>query len=75
MTVANSDFVERSLSQTFVASSVGGRLCANITLIGDSLYEGNEQFVVGFTNVPDTANRVGLGAIDQACVTITDNDG
>ena len=75
MTVANSDFVEGSHSQTFVASPVGGRLCANLTLTGDSLYEGNEQFVVGFTNVPDTANRVGLGALSQACVTLRDNDG
>ena len=72
---ANGDFAGSSRSRTFVASPMGDLLCANITLIDDSLYEGNEQFVVGFTNVPDAANRVGLGAIDQACVTIRDNDG
>ena len=54
---------------------MGGLLCANLSLISDALYEGNEQFVVGFTNVPDAANRVGLGAITQACVTIRDDDG
>ena len=63
------------MSQTFSSSSMGNQLCANIELIDDTLYEGNEQFIVEFINVPDPANRVGLGAISQACVTIVDNDG
>ena len=72
---AVSDFHNRQLSQTFSASSMGNQLCANIELIGDELYEGNEQFIVVFTNVPDSTNRVGLGAINQTCVTIVDDDG
>ena len=54
---------------------MGGQLCAGIDLIPDILYEGNEQFIVEFTNVPDTANGVGVGAINQTCVTILDDDG
>ena len=54
---------------------MGNQLCTNIELIDDTLYEGNEQFIVEFINVPDPANRVSLGAISQACVTIVDNDG
>ena len=46
----------------------------NITLFGDTIYEGNEQFVVTFVNVPNAAERVGLGDISQACVTIDDTD-
>ena len=57
----------------FVASPVGNQLCVNISIFGDILYEGNEQFVVRFVNVPDAANRVGVGAISQACVTINDD--
>ena len=71
---ANSDYVEVERSQTFVASTVGNQLCVDIPLIGDSIYEGNEQFVVKFVNVPDAANRVGVGAISQACVTINDKE-
>ena len=72
---ANSDFDSSSSSQTFSASPMGNQLCADILLIPDEQYEGNEQFVVEFTNVPDSANRVGVGAISQTCVTIIDNDG
>ena len=54
---------------------MGGQLCADIDLIPDILYEGNEQFIVEFTNVPDSANRVDVGAISQTCVTILDDDG
>ena len=54
---------------------MGGQLCADINLIPDTLYEGNEQFIVEFTNVPDSANRVNVGAINQTCVTILDDDG
>ena len=71
----DSDFDSSSPSQTFPASPMGNQLCADIFLIPDEQYEGNEQFVVEFTNVPDSANRVGVGAISQTCVTIIDNDG
>ena len=71
----NSDFDGGPYSETFSASPMGGQLCADIDLIPDVLYEGNEQFIVEFTNVPDSANRVGVGAISQTCVTIFDDDG
>ena len=73
--VAGSDFEGDSSSQTFPASPLGNQLCADIFLIPDERYEGNEQFIVEFTNVPDSANRVGVGAINQTCVTIIDDDG
>lgn len=48
----------------------------NIPIIPDSTYEGNEQFIVEFSNIPDSARRVGVGDISQACITIDDsNDG
>ena len=75
LSLANGDFDVRVPPRTFVASPTGGQLCVNITLIGDMRYEGDEQFLVRFTNVPDAMNRVGLGMIPQACVTILDNDG
>ena len=74
--IAGSDFEGGSSSQTFPASGpLGNQLCADIFLIPDERYEGNEQFIVEFINVPDSANRVGVGAINQTCVTIIDDDG
>lgn len=60
---------------TFMRSDESGQLCANIEVIDDQNYEGDEVFVVKFTNVPDADNRVELGLIDEACVTIQDDDG
>lgn len=71
----DNDFVVVEPSETFVASAVGNKLCIDIPIISDVVYEGNEQFVVKFVNVPDAANRVGVGDISQTCVTIIDDDG
>ena len=60
---------------TFMRSDESGQLCANIEVIDDKNYESDEVFVVKFTNVPDADNRVELGPIGQACVTIQDDDG
>ena len=62
-----------SITQTFAASSAGSMLCVNITIIGDSIYEGDEQFLVTFGNLPNS--QAGVGPIDQACITIRDDDG
>ena len=58
---------------SFPPSSTGNKLCFDVTIISDVIIEGNEQFVVKFLNVPDEANRVDVGEISQACVTITDD--
>ena len=54
---------------------MGSRLCANISLIEDTTYEGNEQFLVTFGNLPDVAAGVFVGLINQTCITILDDDG
>ena len=59
--------------QTFEASSTGSMLCVNITLIPDSVYEDDEQFLVTFGNLPNS--QAGVGPITQACITIRDDDG
>ena len=71
--IGDSDFDSRPRMQTFVASSMGARLCVNITIIGDIIYEGDEQFLVTFGNLPN--NQTGVGPINQTCITIRDNDG
>ena len=57
-----------------MASATSGRLCKTITIISDQIYEGSEQFLVTFNNLPDEANRVEVGDISQACVLITDEN-
>ena len=59
--------------QTFEASSTGNMLCVNITIIGDIIYEEDEQFLVIFGNLPNS--QAGVGPINQTCVTIRDDDG
>ena len=58
--------------QTFAASSIGARLCVNITIIGDTFNEGDEQFLVTFGNLPN--NQAAVGPINQTCITIRDDD-
>ena len=70
--IGNSDFDSMSRMETFEASSTGSMLCVNITLIGDSVYEGDEQFLVNLTNSQMQAR---VGPITQACITIRDDDG
>lgn len=73
--IGNSDFDSMSIMQTFMASSTGRTLCVNITIIDDTIYEGDEQFLVTFgNNLPDPS-LAGVGPITQACVTIQDDDG
>ena len=67
------DFDASPRMQTFEASPTGGVLCVNFTINEDSTYEGDEQFLVMFGNLP--TNEVGVGPINQSWVTIKDNDG
>ena len=62
-----------SITLTFEASSTGSMLCVNITIIGDTIYEGDEQFLVTFGNLPNS--QAGVGPFTQACITIRDEDG
>lgn len=48
------------------------RVCVNIPIIEDILYEGDEQFLVTFGNLPSA--QAGVGRIGQACVTIVEDD-
>ena len=68
----NNDFDARTKMQTFEASSTGGMLCVNITIISDTIYEGDEQFLVMFGNLPN--NETGVGFISQSCITILDDE-
>ena len=73
--IGDSDFDSTSIMQTFTASSTGRTLCVNITIIGDTIYEGDEQFLVTFGNSLPDPSLAGVGPITQACVTIQDDDG
>ena len=44
----------------------------NIPILDDITFEGDEQFLVTFGNLPN--DQVGVGRINQACVTIQDDD-
>ena len=48
------------------------RVCINITILDDHVYEGDEQFLVMFGNLPNA--EAGVGLIQQACVTIVDDE-
>ena len=69
----DSDFDSRSRMQTFEAALTGSMLCVNITIIEDSIYEDDEQFLVTFGNLPNS--QAGVGSITQTCITIRDDDG
>ena len=68
----NTDFDARPRMLTFEASSTGGVLCVNITILEDTLYEGNEQFLLTFGNLPN--GEAAVGPIVQSCITIRDDD-
>ena len=69
----NTDFRVSTQTITFPANVTGNTLCVDIGIIGDSLDEYDEQFLVQFGNIPNA--QAGLGAIPEACVTIVDDDG
>ena len=54
---------------------MGTRHCVNITLMGDTLYEGHEQFLVIFGNLPNPDAGVGVGLIKETTITILDDNG
>lgn len=43
-----------------------------IDIVADTVYEGNEDFLVTFGNLPNS--QVNVGQFGQACVTIVDDD-
>ena len=49
------------------------RGCAQIAIIDDTLFEGDEQFVVRLHSF--SSSQVMVGEISEARVTIIDNDG
>ena len=58
---------------TFSPSEDGQRFCAMISIVDDDIgLEGDEEFRVVFTNLPN--GDVGVGTNSEACVTIRDND-
>ena len=69
------DFSSSTITQTFQASDVGTRNCANIPFFGDTIYEGDEQFLVTFGNLPDPDAGVRVGLIYETTITILDDDG
>ena len=69
----DSDFDSDEQRVPLGPSDNSSRLCVEIMIIDDFIFEGDEQFLVRFGNFSD--GRVEVGAIPQACVTIQDNDG
>ena len=69
----DTDFLSSPITQTLEASEVGHTLCANISIIGDTLYEEDEQFLVTFGNLPNSA--AGVGQINTTTITILDDEG
>ena len=67
----NSDFDGSNTILLFDTTS-SNRLCFDPQIIGDTLYEGDEQFLLTFGNLPN--DEADVGAIAQACVTIVDDD-
>ena len=55
----------------FEASATYGRLCVDISITDDLIDECDEQFLVKFGNILNA----GVGAISEACIIITDDDG
>lgn len=65
------DFDDGNITLNFNTSS-SSRVCFDPRIIEDSMYEGDEQFLLTFGNLPsDEAN---VGPIEQACITIVDDD-
>jgi hypothetical protein len=56
----------------FFNTTSSDTLCFDPQIIGDALYEGNEQFLLTFGNLPN--EEANAGPIEQACVTIVDDD-
>ena len=54
-------------------SDSGAVNCAQIAIINDIIFEGNEQFLVMLG--PISNDEVFVGEITQTCVTIEDDDG
>ena len=69
----NTDFVAVEEEFTFDVSEGATTVCFDININDDSVYEGNEQFLVVFGDI--SSDRVDIGPISQACVTIIDDDG
>ena len=66
------DFDADNRTLFFEIRNTSSRLCVDIDIIGDVIYEGDEQFLVTFGNLP--SDQAEVGAIGQACVTILDDD-
>ena len=67
------DFLPGQEAYTFSPSENGQRFCAMISIVDEDIcLEGDEEFRVIFTNLPN--DDVGVGTNNEACVTITDND-
>ena len=72
--LANSDYSTTTLMLTFEPSGSGQTVCGNVSIIDDLLAnEQNELFSVRITAV--TGGGVVIGAGDESCVEIVDNDG
>ena len=73
MHAGNTDFRSGDQSVSFAPSDSGNVSCAQIIIIDDTFFEGNEQFLVRLQSFSN--NQVMRGEISEACVTIVDDDG
>ena len=71
MYTGNTDFRSTNINLSFNTTNLT-TLCFSIPIIGDILYEGDEQFLVTFGNLPN--EEANAGPIEQACITIVDDD-
>ena len=68
----SSDFNSSDQTVSFVRSDSSNRGCAQIAIIDDSLFEGDEQFLLRLRSFSNS--QVMTGEISEACVTIREDD-
>ena len=69
----SSDFDSSDQTVSFARSDISSRGCAQIVIIDDSLFEGDEQFLLRLRSFSNS--QVMTGEISEACVTIREDDG
>lgn len=69
----SSDFDSSDQTVSFARSDISSRGCVQIAIIDDSLFEGDEQFLLRLRSFSNS--QVMTGEISEACVTIREDDG
>ena len=70
--VGISDFNSSDQTVSFGRSDSSSRGCAQIMIINDFLFEGDEQFLLSLRSFSNS--QITIGEISEACVTILEDD-